>query len=91
MAIEFMFDIILRLGLVVATSFLFTIVFLAYLRLRNSRMLLISVGFGIFFVNALIHLPELFIEKYSIMLTENIYLLIYLIGLIFITFGVLKD
>jgi hypothetical protein len=86
-----MFDVILRLGLVGATSFLFAVVFLTYWRLKSTKMLLISTGFGVFFVNSLIHLPELFIEWYDLMLTENIYLLIHLIGLILITLGLLKD
>jgi hypothetical protein len=50
-----------------------------------------SIGFGIFFVNALIHIPELFFEEYKIMLTKNMYLLIYLVGSIFIATGILKD
>ena len=84
-------DIIVRLGLAIATTFLFGIVFLAYLRLRNRKMLLISIGFGIFFVHALIYIPELFIEAYKLVLDENMHLLIHLIALIFILLGTLKD
>ena len=46
-------DIIIRIILTVATAFLFSIVFAAYLRLRNRKLLLISIGFGIFFAHAL--------------------------------------
>jgi hypothetical protein len=84
-------DVIVRVGLTLATSFLFGIVFLAYLRLRNFKMLLISVGFGIFLAHALITIPELINEAYYIVLDENLHLLIHLIALVFILFGILKD
>jgi len=84
-------DVVIRVGLVLATSFLFGIVFLAYLRLRSRKMLLISIGFGIFFVHALIYIPELIIEEYHLILTENGHLLIHLAALIFIALGILKD
>jgi len=84
-------DVVIRVGLVLATGFLFGIVFLAYLRLRSQKMLLISIGFGIFFVHALAYIPELVIEEYHLILTENIHLLIHLTALIFIALGILKD
>jgi hypothetical protein len=84
-------DIIVRVGLSVATAFLFGIVFLAYLRLKNRKMLLISVGFGIFLAHALITLPELINETYHVILDENAHLLIHLVALIFILLGILKD
>ena len=84
-------DIIVRVGLTLATTFLFGIVFLAYLRLKNRKMLLISVGFGIFLAHALITLPEIINESYHIALDENVHLLIHLIALIFILVGILKD
>lgn len=84
-------DIIVRVGLTLATAFLFGIVFLAYLRLKNRKMLLISVGFGIFMAHALITIPELIDEAYQVALDENVHLLIHLIALIFILLGILKD
>lgn len=72
----------------VATSFLFAIVFAAYLRLRNRKLLFISVGFGIFFAHALITIPELFM---NFVITENMHLLIHATALAFILFGTLKD
>lgn len=84
-------DIIVRVGLVAATTFLFGIVFLAYLRSRSRKMLLISIGFGTFFVHALIAIPELLNDAYAITLDENMHLLFHLIGLIFILLGILKD
>ncbi|MEJ2241124.1 MAG: hypothetical protein P8Y18_03155 [Candidatus Bathyarchaeota archaeon] len=91
MTMEIMLDFVIRIGLVVASGFIFSIIFLTYLRMKNRKMLLMSIGFGIFFVNALIHIPELFFEEYKIMLTKNMYLLIYLVGSIFIATGILKD
>ena len=81
-------DIVIRIGLVIATAFLFSIVFAAYLRLRNRKLLFISIGFGIFFVHGLITIPELFM---NFMITENMHLLIHLVALAFILLGTLKD
>jgi len=85
------FDLFVRLALVLATGVLFGIVFLAYLRLRNRKTLLISIGFGIFFVHALVYIPELFSEASAIVPSENVHLLIHLVALIFILVGMLKD
>jgi uncharacterized membrane protein YadS len=84
-------DVIIRVGIFVATSFLFGIVLMAYLRLKNRKMLLISVGFGIFFAHALITLPELVSDAYQVVLNENVHLFIHMIALIFILIGILKD
>ena len=86
-----MIDMVIRVGLIVATAFLFGVVFLAYLRMKNRKMLLISVGFAAFLVNALLHIPELINEDYAGMFSENVFLLILLIGLLFIAIGILKD
>ena len=85
------FDIVLRFGLTVATGFLFGIVFLSYWRTRTSKMLLISIGFVIFFVHALITIPELFSDVYQIAMSENLHLTIHLVALVFILLGILKD
>jgi len=84
-------DVVIRVALVLATGLLFSIVLLAYYRLRSTKMLLISIGFGIFFVHALIYLPELITEEYRVVLTENEHLLIHLVALIFIALGMFKD
>ena len=89
MTIE-LIDVVVRVGLVIATSVLFSIIFAAYLRLRNRKLLFISVGFGIFFVHAIITLPELFFGI-GYMIDENTHLLIHLVGLFFILLGILKD
>jgi hypothetical protein len=84
-------DVVVRVGLVLATTFLFGIVALAYFRLRNRKMLFIFIGFAIFFVHAVVSLPELINEAYMIALDENMHLLIHLIALVFILLGILKD
>lgn len=83
------FDIALRVVLVIATGILFTLVFAAYLRLRNKKLLFLSIGFGIFFVHALVYIPELFGPTYII--SENTHLVIHLIALSFILISTLKD
>jgi Na+-translocating ferredoxin:NAD+ oxidoreductase RnfE subunit len=84
-------EVAVRVGLVLATALLFGIIFLAYLRLKNRKMLLISIGFGVFFVHALITVPELINDAYAIALNEEMHLFIPLIGLIFILLGILQD
>ncbi len=83
-------DVIVRVGLVIATAVLFSLIFAAYLRLRNRKLLLISVGFGVFFVHAIITLPELFFNI-GYVIDENTHLVIHLVGLFFILIGILKD
>jgi ABC-type branched-subunit amino acid transport system permease subunit len=91
MVMEIMIEMVIGIGLIATTALLFAIVVLAYLRMRNTRMLLITLGFGTFFIAALLHLPGIFSEEFSLMLPENVFLLLQLIGLIFIAAGVLKD
>jgi len=87
MAVELL-DIIVRVGLVLATTFLFGIVFLTYLRVKNRKLLFLSAGFGVFFINDAVTIPELF---YNFVITENVHLLIHLLALSFILLGTLKD
>jgi hypothetical protein len=88
MSIEIL-DLIIRIVLVAATAFLFAIMLAAYLRLKNRKLLFISTGFGIFFIHALIYIPELLAPAF--VLSENAHLLIHLVALIFIAVGILKD
>jgi hypothetical protein len=83
-------DFVVRIGLVLSTGFLFGIIFLTYHRLKNLKILLTTIGFGIFFVHALITVPELFNEAYAVVMTENVHFLYNLIGLVFILLGTLK-
>lgn len=82
-------DITIRIVLVVATAFLFAVILAAYIRLKNRKLLFISIGFGIFFVHALIYIPELFAPGFVV--SENAHLLIHLVALVFIVVGILKD
>ena len=84
-------DVVLRIALTLATSFVFGIIFLGYLRTRTHRMLLVSIGFGVFLLHALGTIPELFSDAYQVALTENYHLLIPLIALVFILVGIMKD
>ena len=83
-------DVVVRVGLVIATAVLFSMIFAAYLRIRNRKLLFIAIGFGVFFVHAIITIPELFIGI-GYMIDENTHLLIHLMGLSFILVGILKD
>ncbi len=78
-----------RVALVLATAILFSIVFLAYLRVRNLKMLLISVGFGLYLFYALLALPEVFAQ--ALIIDEDLHLLLHLVALSFILLGILKD
>jgi hypothetical protein len=80
-----------RVGLVLATGLLFAVMFLAYRRAKGRKMLLITTGFGVFFVDGLISLPELVNETYAIAMTEEMHMLIQLIGLVFILIGILQE
>jgi hypothetical protein len=84
-------DIVIRIGLTLATSFLFAVVFLSYWRTRSVKMLLVSMGFAVFFAHALITIPELFSDAYHIAMSEDVHLLIHMVALIFIALGILKD
>lgn len=82
-------DIVLRVALIAATASVFGIVFISYLRLRNSKMLLISSGFASFVLYALLSVPE--ILGSPIHVDENLHLLLHLIALVLILAGILKD
>lgn len=83
------FDIIERLLLILATTSLFGIVFLAYLRVKNNKMLFTSIGFGSFVLYAFLGVPEIFGQTFHV--EENVHLLLHLIGLTFVLLGILKD
>jgi hypothetical protein len=84
-------DILLRVGLTLATGFLFGIMFLGYWRTKTRKMLFITAGFAVFFIHALVTIPELFNSTYQIAMSENVHLLLHLIALVFIAMGILKD
>lgn len=84
-------DVVLRIGFVLATGFLFGIMLLGYWRTRTRKMLFVTAGFAVFFVHALITIPELFSDTYQIAMSENVHLLIHLIALVLIAIGILKE
>ncbi len=84
-------DIVIRVGLTLATSLLFGIMFLGYWRTRTRKMLFVTLGFAVFFVHALITIPELFSDTYQIAMSENVHFLLHLIALALIAIGILKD
>jgi hypothetical protein len=86
-----MFDVILRVGLLIATGFLSGLILLAYLRIRNIKLLLFTIGFGLFFIHAILYMPELMIGKYKFDLNENVHIFLNLLALVFITAGILKE
>jgi hypothetical protein len=81
-------DVIIRVLLLLATGFLFGIIFVAYLRVRSRKLLLISVGFLIFFIQYVATIPELY---FNFVIDENLHLSLHLIALVFILIGILKD
>jgi hypothetical protein len=87
LAVE-LIDVVIRLLLVIATGFLFGLVFAAYLRVRSRKLLFISIGFLIFFGQYLATLPELYL---NFIIDENLHLSLHLVALIFILIGILKD
>jgi hypothetical protein len=87
MAVE-LIDIVIRALLVLATGFLFGIIFVAYLRVKSRKLLLISIGFLIFFIQYIATIPELF---FNFAINENLHLSLHLIALVFILIGILKD
>jgi hypothetical protein len=91
MVMDIMIETIISIGLIAATSVLFGIVLLTYFRMRSTRMLYITLGFGTFFIGAVLHLPNIFSEEYNLMIPEYVVLLFQLIGLLFIAIAVLKD
>jgi hypothetical protein len=87
MALE-LIDVVIRVLLVLATGFLFGIIFVAYLRVKSRKLLLISIGFLIFFVQYVATIPELY---FNFVINENLHLSLHLIALAFILIGILKD
>jgi hypothetical protein len=82
-------DVIIRVVLVAATSSLFGIVFLAYWRLKSSKMLFISIGFGSFVAYAFSTLFEILGQP--LVYDANFHLFLHIIALAFILAGILKD
>ena len=85
------FPAIVRIVFVAVTTVTFAISLISYSRLRTQKMLLLTIGFALFFVHGLISIPELFNQAYNIEFTEDIHLLIDAIAVLFLLFGALRD
>ena len=83
--------IIARLIFIIITIVVFAFSFPAFLRFRNKKTLLLTLGFGLFFVHSLISIPEIFNNTYNLEFTDSIHLLIDSVALLLILLGVLKD
>ncbi len=76
--------------IIVATT-IFIISLLAYLRLRNKKTLLLSVGFGLFVVHAILAITELFVSSFNANFTTGYHLLLDSVALSFILVGALRN
>lgn len=84
-------DIIAHIVFVVVTTVIFSMALLTYSRLRNKKTLLLTVGFGLFFVHGLISIPEIYNQAYNLGFTDSLHLLIDAVAILFILLGVLQD
>jgi hypothetical protein len=91
MAENMLIDIVVRVALLFATGFLFVLILTAYRRMPTRKMTYFTLGFGTFFLQAILLMPELMLENYAMQFTENIYLFVQLAALTFVTLGILKD
>ena len=80
-----------RIVFIVVTTIIFIIALLAYLRLRTRKSLLLTAGFGLFFVHGIIGITELLVLSFNSEFTEGWHLLVDAVALIFILVGTLKD
>ncbi|MHA2083951.1 MAG: hypothetical protein ACXAB9_08185 [Candidatus Thorarchaeota archaeon] len=91
MAENLLIDVIIRIALLLATGFLFLTILTAYRRMPTRKMFYFTLGFGTFFLQAILLMPELMLENYAMQFTENIHLSVQLVALTLITIGILKD
>jgi hypothetical protein len=89
--VTLLIDAILRIGLTAATGFLFVIILLSYLRIRNTRLLFIATGFGIFFIHALLYMPDIMFQSFTIEFTENLHIALNLVALLLIAVGIIRE
>lgn len=83
--------IAVRIAFVIVTTVLFFVILAACYRFKSRRMLLITVGFGLFFVHGLLTAPEIFSDNWDITFSEGWHLLADVAGLVFIMLGTLQD
>ena len=86
-----MVDVLLRISLVLATGFLTGIILLAYIRVKSTRLLFIALGFAVFFIHALLYMPELMLQEYTFQFTDNLHIAFNLVALLLITIGITRE
>jgi hypothetical protein len=80
-----------RIVFLIVTTIIFVIALLAYVRIRKTKTLLLSVGFGLFFIHAILAVAELLSSDFNMQFTTGYHLLIDSIALLCILVGALKD
>ncbi|MGA2387041.1 MAG: hypothetical protein ABSG33_10975 [Candidatus Bathyarchaeia archaeon] len=85
------FAAIVRIVFVTVTTITFVIALLSFKNFRTPKTILLTIGFGLFFVHGIISIPELYNNAYNTAFTENIHLLIDAIAVLFLLLGTLKD
>lgn len=86
-----MFDVVVRVGILAVTGFLFILMLVSYTRMRSLKLMLILIGFGVLFLHSVLLMPEIMIENYTMGFTDTFHLLIHLTAMSFITAGIVKD
>ncbi len=82
-------DLIIRIILVTVAAILFGVIVLTYNRIRNRKLLFISIGFGILLIHSLITIPELLLN--AVVINVNLDITLDTITLVFVLIGILKD
>jgi uncharacterized membrane protein len=80
-----------RIVFIMVATIIFIIALLAYLRLRNRKMLLLTVGFGLFLIHGALSIIELLVFSFNIEFTEGYHLLIDAVALLCILVGALRN
>ena len=82
-------DLVIRIVLVIAAAILFSLVVLTYNRIRNRKLLFISLGFGILLIHAFLTIPELMLN--IVIISVNTDITLDVITLVLVLIGILKD
>ncbi len=88
---DLLVDIVLRVALIAATGFLFAIVLIAYLRIRSKKLLLITAGFAVFLLHAILYMPEFMFQQLTVEFTDNLHIALNLIALLLIALGIIRE
>lgn len=80
-----------RIVFIIVATIIFIIALLAYLRLRNRKTLLLTVGFGLFFIHGVLSIIELLVFSFNIGFTEGYHLLMDAVALSCILIGALRN